>query len=167
MGASSVPIRTQAIGALIDALTADTEMVLVAAAEAAETLAPTVWARAAYLVRLSPGATEAEGLRALLQEVLSRGRDAVLVTTLDTPELTAETVRRMVAAYRDAGHEIWAIVSDHALDSAAQEPESAPVYPVLLGRTMIESLLRGREWRSAREVLAANREHVHALNLSR
>ncbi len=146
-----------ALGALIDALNADTEMVLVAAAaEMADALAPAVWARAAYMVRLSPGATEADALRALLQETLSRGRDAVLVTALEGPTLTAEIVGRMVAAYRAAGDEIWAV----ALENQEQQAS-----PLLLGRRMIELFLRGRQWRSAQEVLAANREHVRALNL--
>jgi len=136
--------------------------VLVAAAETADALAPAVWTRAAYLVRLPPGATEADGLRALLQETLSRGRDAVLVTTLAGPPLTAESVGLMVAAYRAADHEIWAIVSENVPET----PESQLAYPMLLGRSMIELFLRGREWRSVQDVLSANREHVHALNLS-
>ena len=161
--------RAEDVGALIDALNADTEMVLVAAEEA-DALAPAVWARAAYLVQLSPGSTEADGLRALLQETLSRGRDAVLLTTLGSPALTAETVREMLAAYRAAGDEIWAIVLENVPDNvppALQQSQPGPGYPVLLGRRMIELFLRGREWRSAQEVLSANREHVRALNLSR
>ena len=156
------------VAPLIDALNADTEMVLVGAAESADALAPAVWARAAYLVRLPLGATEVDGLRALLQETLSRGRDAILVTTLAGPLLTAEIVRQMVAAYRAAGHEVWAIVLDNVRDPSAEAAprEAATGYPVLLGRRMIEVFLRGREWCSAQEVLAANREHVHALNLS-
>ena len=145
------------VGPLIDALNAGTEMVLVAAAEAADALTPAVWSRGAYLVRLSPGAVEADALQALLKETLNRGRDAALVTTLEGPALTAETVRSMVDAYRAAGPEIWAV---------APEPESRQTYPVLLGRRMIELFLRGREWRSVQEVLSANREHVFELNLS-
>ncbi|SRR6266496_3553753 len=160
LGAAGTPAQSKAqdVGPLIDALNADTEMVLVAAAETADALAPAVWTRAAYLVRLPPGATEADGLRALLQETLSRGRDAVLVTTLAGPPLTAVSVGLMVAAYRAAGHEIWAVVPE--------TPESQLAYPMLLGRRMIELFLRGREWRSVQDVLSANREHVHALNLS-
>ena len=157
------------LSSLINALNADTEMVLVAAAEAAEALAPVAWAHAAYLLQLAPGATEADALRALFQEALNRGRDAVLITTLEGPPLTDETVRGMVASYRAAGNEVWAIVSDHVSDQApqgaAQQAESAPVYSVLLGRRMIELFLRGRQWQSAQEVLTANREHVRALNL--
>ncbi|SRR6266542_3590517 len=165
LGAAGTPAQSKAqdVGPLIDALNADTEMVLVAAAETADALAPAVWTRAAYLVRLPPGATEADGLRALLQETLSRGRDAVLVTTLAGPPLTAVSVGLMVAAYRAAGHEIWAIVSENVPET----PESQQLaYPMLLGRRMIELFLRGREWRSVQDVLSANREHVHALNLS-
>ena len=155
-GASGTLLHSN-VGPLIDALNADTEMVLVAAAEAADVLAPAVWARAAYLVQLAPGATEADALRALLKEMLNRGRDAALVTTLEGPSLTAKTVRSMVDAYRAAGPEIWAV---------APQPESRQTYPVLLGRRMSELFLRGREWRSAQEVLFSNREHVFVLDLS-
>src|SRR6266540_3291001 len=66
--------RAEALGALIDVLHADTEIVLIAAGDDADALAPAVWARAGYLVQLAPGASQADALRALLQDVLNRGR---------------------------------------------------------------------------------------------
>ena len=167
--------RTQALGALIDVLHADTEIVLIAAGDDAESLAPAVWARAGYLVQLAPGAGEADALRALLQDVLNRGRDAVLVTTLDGPALTAKTVRRMVAEYLEAGDEVWAVVPEALITKAVTSESGAPESssetqpsgstsgPMLLGRRMIELFLRGRQWRTAEELLATHREHVRAL----
>jgi hypothetical protein len=179
---SSMPARSRAdaLGALIDVLHADTEIVVIAAGEDADALAPAVWARAGYLVQLAPGANQADGLRAILQDVLNRGRDAVLVTTLDGPALTAKTVQRMVAEYLEAGDEVWAVVPEALITEAGTPESGAPESgapdsetqpggqrsgPMLLGRRMIELFLRGRQWRTAEELLTTHREHVRTLKL--
>lgn len=174
MKATGAPGQDEAaaLGKLIDAL-ADTDMVLVALAAGAESLAPVMWARAAYVVQLAPGASDAAALRALLQEALNRGRDAVLVTKLDAtsfdatspggPALSAEGVRRMISAYRAAGEEIWAVVSEPE-PAATEVPRPAQAF--LLGREMIELFLRGQNWSTADEILSANREHVLAMKSS-
>jgi hypothetical protein len=146
--------KAEGVSELIDALSADTEMVLVAVGADAEALAPVVWARAAYMVQLAESTSAADALRAMLQEVLNRGRDAAIVTSLDNFALTAETVRRMVAAYCAAGDEIWAVVP---------ETEMLQGHPVLMGRRMIELFLRGQKWSAADEILSANLEHVRTL----
>jgi hypothetical protein len=152
--------KSEAVCELIDALNADTEMVLVAVRTAdADTLEPVVWARAAYMVRLAESATAAEALRAMLQEVLNRGRDAALVASLESlaqadQVLTVETVHRMVAAYCEAGDEIWAVVP---------EANMLQGHPVLMGRRMIELFLRGQKWSAADEILSANLEHVRTV----
>ncbi len=146
--------KTEALSELIEALNADTEMVLVAVGADAEALTPVVWAKAAYLVQLSATASDADALRVMLQEVLNRGRDAALVAALDGRGLTAETVHRMVAAYCEAGDEIWAVVP---------EIEMQQGHPVLMGRRMIELFLRGKKWNAADEILSANLEHVRTV----
>jgi CTP:molybdopterin cytidylyltransferase MocA len=155
-GAGDAQSKAKAVslGELIDALKDDTEMVLVALGGDAESLAPVVWARAAYVVPVAPGATDADALRLMLQEVLSRGRDAALVASLESFALTAETVHRMVTAYRAAPDEIWAVVPE----SATQQG-----HPVLMGRRIIELFLRGQKWSAADEILSANLEHVRSL----
>lgn len=166
VGAGDAQLKTNADGVneLIDALNGDTEMVLVAVAGDAEALAPVAWARAAYVVQLSDSSSDAETLRVMLQEVLNRGRDAALVTTLNRnalgvtaaehSPLTAETVHRMVAAYCAAGDEIWAVVPETAMQQG---------HPVLMGRRMIELFLRGQKWSAADEILSANLEHVRTV----
>ena len=157
VGAGDAALRktkAERLSELIEALNADTEMVLVAVGADAEALTPVVWAKAAYMVQLSATATDADALRIMLQEVLNRGRDAALVTALDGHVLTAETVHRMVAAYCAAGDEIWAVVP---------EAEMQQGHPVLMGRRMIELFLRGQKWNAADEILSANLEHVRAV----
>lgn len=161
--------KAAAVSSLIRALNADSDMVLVALGEDADALAPTVWAQAANVVQLAPAASEADALRTALREVLNRGRDAALVVSLEHVALneasslnagrspTAEAVHRMVAAYRDAGDEIWAVLAESAMGQG---------YPVLLGRKIIELFLRGQDWSAARDILAANAAHVHTLGSS-
>lgn len=146
--------KTEDLSALIDALNADTEMVLVAVGADAEALTPVVWAKAAYMVQLAATANDADALRIMLQEVLNRGRDTALVASLDGRGLTAETVHRMVAAYCAAGDEIWAVVPETAMEQG---------HPVLMGRRMIELFLRGQKWNAADEILSANLEHVRTV----
>jgi CTP:molybdopterin cytidylyltransferase MocA len=156
VGAGDARLKTKSEGVteLIDALNGDTEMVLVSVGADAEALAPVVWARAAYMVQIAESMSDADALRAMLQEVLNRGRDAALVTSLGSQGLTAETVHRMVAAYCAAGDEIWAVVP---------ETEMLQGHPVLMGRRMIELFLRGQKWSAADEILSANLEHVRTL----
>jgi CTP:molybdopterin cytidylyltransferase MocA len=151
----STTSRAEVVGHLVDALNADTDMVLVAVGAQAEALTPVVWAKAAYMVQLAGDTSDADALRAALREVLNRGRDAALVAVLDDLWLTAETVHRMVAAYCAAGDEVWAVVPEIATRQA---------HPVLMGRTMIELFLRGTKWNSADELVSAHWEHVRGVN---
>ena len=139
---------------LFGVLNGNSDLVLVALGADAESVAPAVWVLAAYVVQLPPGASDADALRTVLREVLNRGRDAALVTTLDDQALSAETVHRMVSAYCAAGDEIWAVVPEAGIGRG---------YPVLMGRRMIELFLRGEKWNAAAEILSANVEHVLSL----
>jgi CTP:molybdopterin cytidylyltransferase MocA len=149
--------KAEGVTSLIDALNSDTEMVLVAVGTDAEALAPVIWGKAAYMVQLPVGVSDAQALRTMLQEVLNRGRDAVIVTSLHIAGLTAETVHRMVAAYCAAGDDVWAVVP---------ETEMLQGHPVLMGRSMIELFLRGQQWNAVDEILSASREHVHTIKVT-
>jgi hypothetical protein len=155
------------LGALIDVLNSGTEMVLVGVPAAlAEAVAPVVWSRAAYIVPLAGVTSDADSLRAMLQEVLNRGRDAAMVTVAEAEApggagstrkpFTAEMLRRMIAEYCVAGDEIWAVVP---------ETEMLQGKPVLMGRGMIELFLRGRKWSAADEILSANLAHVRTVRM--
>jgi hypothetical protein len=142
-----------ALDALIDALTTDTEMVLVALDAGDHSLEPVAWARAAYAVPMAAQATESDILRRMLQEVLNYGRDTALLVSAAQPTPSAADLRAMIAAYSTAADEIWAVVADSAAPASA---------PILLGRNMIEQCLRQQGWRTTEELLAANRAHVLA-----
>lgn len=155
--AAQLKSRLETVSRLIDALNTDTDMVLVGVGADAEALTPVVWAKAAYVVQLAAGASDAEALRVMLQEVLNRGRDAALVASLEDLSLTAETVHRMVAAFCAAGNEIWAVVPETGMPQG---------HPVLMGRRMIELFLRGQKWSSADEIVSGNLDHVRTVHIA-
>jgi hypothetical protein len=154
-----VPPRTrgEALGAMIAAMDAGSDLVLVVLADGAQALAPIVWAQAAYELQLSTECSRADALRAALRDVLNRGRDTALVAPLAEPVLSAAKVQSIVSAYREAGDEIWAVVAGS---------EISRDLPMLLGRNMIEVLLRNGGWENVEEVLAANLPHVRLLAAS-
>jgi hypothetical protein len=139
------------LAALIAELNAASDLVLVVLRAGDESLAPTVWAQAAYTVTLAPESDEGAALRAALQEVLNRGRDTALVASPGCGPLAAATLQSIVEAYCAAGDEIWAVIAGNDLRGTQ---------PMLLGRNMIEVMLRSRSWHAAEEVLAANLAHV-------
>jgi hypothetical protein len=142
-----------ALDALIDVLTTDTEMVLVALDAGDHSLEPVAWARAAYAVPMAAQATESDILRRMLQEVLNYGRDTALLVSAAQPAPSATDLRAIIAAYSNASDNTWAVVAN------AAQPVSAPI---VLGRNMIEQCLRQQGWSTAEELLAANRAHVLA-----
>jgi hypothetical protein len=153
-GGAAARSRAEILGALIASLDAGSDLVLVVLGAGAETLAPVAWAQAAYVLQLPSECSRADALRAALRDVLNRGRDTALVVSLSDAPLSAERVQSMVEAYREADDNVWAVV-----DGA----EIGHGQPMLLGRIMIEALLRNGGWESAEDVLAANLPHVRLL----
>ncbi len=99
----------QRLNALIDAVNADTEMVLVALAPKQKPLKPLLWARAAFIVDIPEAASEADTLRLMVNEVLMRGRDAALVLWLGGDAVHSAAVKRMIASYCEADDSVWAV----------------------------------------------------------
>lgn len=126
------------------------------AAEVVAVLRPGDAARAAALaglpVRIVENAEAAEGMAASIRAGL-RGAapeaDAVILALGDMPEVGAEHVRRLIAAYApEAGRAIVRAVDE----------DGRPGHPVLFGRRFFESLARLTGDEGAREVLRAHAE---------
>ena len=112
-------------------------------------LAPIVYANGACLV-VNPDAARGQfsSLRVGLQEVLSRGRDAAMVTLVDRPPVRLETLETLEAAFEQATTQRkWAVIPEY---------QGKHAHPILVGREMMEAFLRAPETSSAREV-----EHAH------
>jgi molybdenum cofactor cytidylyltransferase len=84
-----------------------------------------------------------------LHEVLSRGRDAAMITLVDRPPVQPATILALNEAFEKAlRRSKWAVVPEY---------QGTHGHPILVGREMIEAFLRAPASSTAREV-----EHSHA-----
>jgi len=125
------------------------DVVLVVAGKNEAALAPVVYANGASLV-VNPDPTRGQfsSLRVGLQEVLSRGRDAAMITLVDRPPVQAETLAALESDFERAiAHRKWAVIPEY---------RGKHGHPILAGRELLEAFLRAPETSNAREV-----EHAH------
>ncbi len=125
------------------------DVVLVVVGKNEQNLAPIVYASGASLVvNPDPDRGQFSSLKAGLQEVLKRGRDAAMITLVDRPPVRTETIQTLEAAFEQALHDRkWAVVPEY---------QGKHGHPVLAGREMIEAFLRAPDSSNARDV-----EHAH------
>ena len=111
------------------------DVVLVVAGKNEAALAPIVYANGASLVvNPEPERGQFSSLRVGLQEVLSRGRDAAMITLVDRPPLQPATLATLESAFeRAATHRKWAVIPEY---------QGKHGHPILAGREMIEAFLR-------------------------
>jgi molybdenum cofactor cytidylyltransferase len=149
---------TTFLSATIERLKPYTQLVIVVAGANAKTLAPEVYARGGFLVtNPEPERGQFSSLRVGLQEVLNRGRDAAVVTLVDRPPASKETMETLMQSFGkhlrgDDGK--WAIVP---------EVDGKHGHPIAISREMIEAFLRAPETTTARDVEHANQKHVQYL----
>jgi molybdenum cofactor cytidylyltransferase len=87
-----------------------------------------------------------------LQDVLSRGRDAAVVTLVDRPPVQPGTLHALLAGFESAIHRgKWAVVPEFNRKHG---------HPMVVGREMIEAFLRAPASSNAREVRRANQEFI-------
>lgn len=121
-----------------------TDLVIVVAGENEGNLAPIVNSEAAFLVRnLFPERGQFSSLQRGLDEVLNRGRDAALLTLVDRPAPSPQTVQLLKNEFLQADESIWAVVP---------EAGGKHGHPIVIGREMIEVFLRAPVESSARDV---------------
>jgi molybdenum cofactor cytidylyltransferase len=136
----------------IRALQSFTDLVIVVAGENEENLAPIVNAEAAFLVRNpAPERGQFSSLQRGLEEVLSRGRDAAIVTLVDRPAPNPKTIELLKEEFLKANDKIWAVIPEFAGKHG---------HPVVIGREMITAFLRAPATSNARDVEHAHQEHI-------
>jgi molybdenum cofactor cytidylyltransferase len=144
---------TTFLGGAIEVLEPLTDMVIVVAGANAERLEPIVAAAGAFLiVNPEPELGQFSSLRAGLQDVLNRGRDAAIVALVDRPPAQVATVRQLKDTFLRRCYEgVWAVVPRHGDRNG---------HPLVVGREMIEAFLRAPLTSNAREI-----EHAHAARI--
>jgi molybdenum cofactor cytidylyltransferase len=140
------------LSAAIRALQSVTELVIVVAGENEANLAPIVNAEAAFMVRNpNPEQGQFSSLQRGLEEVLNRGRDAAIVTLVDRPAASQQTVQQLEDAFLSSHEATWAVVPEYAGKHG---------HPIVIGREMMEAFLRAPVTNSARDVEHAYQQHV-------
>jgi len=130
--------------------------VLVVVGKNEQNLAPIVYANGASLiVNPDPDRGQFSSLKTGLQEVLSRGRDAAMITLVDRPPVRPGTIQTLEAALEQAlHHRKWAVVPEY---------QGKHGHPILAGREMMEAFLRAPDTSNAREVEHANQAAIEYL----
>ena len=141
------------LSAAIQSLAPFTDLVFVVAGANTAQIAPVIYAQAAFLVENpQPELGQFSSLRLGLHEVLSRGRDAAVVTLVDRPPVQPATVQALIAAFENAVEQRkWAVVPQH---------EGRNGHPIVIGREMMEAFLRAPDSSNAREVRHAHQEFI-------
>jgi len=137
------------LSAAIQALDAETELVIVVGGKNTSNLQPVVDACGGFLIsNPAPERGQFSSLQVGLQEVLSRGRDAAMITLVDRPPARIETLRQLRAAFGEAlqrGH--WAVVPQFGDKHG---------HPYVIGRDLMEFFLKAPPGSIARDL-----EHQH------
>ncbi len=142
--------------AALEMLKPETQLVLVVAGKNADSLAPLVHSLGASLVvNPHPELGQFGSLQVGLQEVLNRGRDAAIVTLVDRPPASRETL----TALRDRFDKVslqgkWAVVPEY---------DGRHGHPIVIGREMIETFLKAPISYTARDVEHSKQDKIEYL----
>lgn len=140
------------LSSAIRALEPVTDLVIVVAGANEENLAPIVNASAAFLIRNpSPEEGQFSSLQRGLAEVLNRGRDAALVTLVDRPAVSLDTVQQLKNEFLNSDDRIWAVVPEYGGKHG---------HPIVIGREMIEVFLRAPAGKTARDLEHEYQSHI-------
>ena len=151
--ASGVPFSGETfVSAAISALSRFTDQVVVVVGNNEATLGPAVYAAGGALIRNpAPELGQFSSLRVGLREVLKMGRDAAMITPVDRPPATANTLQTLRAAFESDRSEIWAVVPEF---------NGRHGHPFLAGREMIEAFLKAAATATARDVEHQYLNHI-------
>jgi molybdenum cofactor cytidylyltransferase len=140
------------LSAAIQTLSPLSEMVIVVVGKNEPNLAPIVYANGASVVRnLEPERGQFSSLQVGLQEVLSHGRDAAIVTLVDRPPANFVTLQALCNAFARMGHDKWAVVPEY---------HGQHGHPFLVAREMIEIFLKAASTANAREIEHHHQQHI-------
>jgi molybdenum cofactor cytidylyltransferase len=140
------------LSAAIQALYPFSEKVIVVVGKNENNLAPVVYANGASLVRNpDPDRGQFSSLQVGLQEVLSDGRDAAMVTLVDRPPAKTATLQTLCSTFADAGNDVWAVVPEY---------NGKHGHPFLLAREMIGAFLNAPPSANARDIEHQNLRHI-------
>ena len=150
-GGAASPTGT-ILSAAIQALSQFCDMVIVVAGNNERALQDVAYGCGAFLVRNpNPERGQFSSLQTGLHEVLSRGRDSAMVTLVDRPPPSAETLSQLAGEFQNKDHSVWAVVPEY---------QGKHGHPILIGRELMEAFLRAPATANAREIEHANQQRI-------
>lgn len=146
------PSNETLLSAAIRSLLQAAEFVIVVVGQNEAALAPISYAQgAALVVNPDPSRGQFSSLQVGLREVLNHGRDAAMVTLVDRPPVSSQTIRILHDAFESADQEIWAVVPEFSGKHG---------HPYLVGREMMEAFLRVPATSIARDIEHQHQGHI-------
>jgi molybdenum cofactor cytidylyltransferase len=89
--------------------------------------------------------------------VMSRGRDAAMITLVDRPPVSMATVEQLRALFSQATERgKWAVIPEFGGQHG---------HPVVAGRELIEAYLRAPATANARDIQGQNRDHIEYIGV--
>jgi molybdenum cofactor cytidylyltransferase len=130
-----------------------TRLVVVVAGSNSQAVGVTAGACGAYMVKNpNPERGQFSSLQVGLNEALSRGCDSAMITPVDCPPLSTNSLERLCESFQRAlAQGIWAV---------APENDGKRGHPLLVSREMIAQFLEAPVTGNAREVLHAHGQRV-------
>ena len=149
---AQIPPRDTFLSAAIRSLTVSADFVVVVAGGNDAALAPIAYANgASIVVNPDPSRGQFSSLQVGLRAVLNRGRDAAIITLVDRPPVSSETLRTLREAFESSPRNIWAAVPEYS---------GRHGHPFFAGRDLIEAFLRAPASATARDVEHRYMEHM-------
>ncbi len=154
--AEGAPAVNTFLGAMIDLLQAECDLVLVVAGHNAANLQLVADAHNAFLVlNPKPERGQFSSIQVGVHEVLNRGRDAAFLVPVDRPPVLPGTIQALRAALLDSDPDVWAVVPE-----LSREGEKLHGHPILVAREMIEQFLRAPASAVARDLEHEYQRHI-------
>jgi molybdenum cofactor cytidylyltransferase len=145
------------LSAIIKALSAFNDMVVVVVGENESALAPHIYAEGASLVRNpAPERGQFSSMQVGLQQVLDYGRDAAMITLVDRPPAAYATLEQLCRVFIGVPDETWAVVPEY---------NGKHGHPFLVDRAMIAAFMKGPPEGTARDVEHDNQQHIQYLKV--
>jgi molybdenum cofactor cytidylyltransferase len=149
---SRPPSNETFLSAAIRSLEFSTDFVIVVAGGNEAALSPLVYALGASIVtNPDPKRGQFSSLQIGLNEVLSRGRDAAIITLVDRPPARRATIESLRTTFTNAADGIWAVVPEYLEQHG---------HPYVAGRELITVFLDAPPTASARDIEHAHLQHV-------
>jgi molybdenum cofactor cytidylyltransferase len=154
--AASYPLSTETfLSAAIRSLEFSTDFIIVVAGANEAAVSPLVYAvGASMMTNPEPGQGQFSSLQIGINEVLSRGRDAAIITLVDRPPARRATIEKLRTSFCNAQEGIWAVVPEYSGQHG---------HPYVVGRELMTLFLEALPTANAREIEHAHQQHIQYL----